>query len=45
MKENESYVKAKVEEEKGRQQPSKQHEQPIVVQEPKSGKSIYREQL
>lgn len=41
---NGNYVKARVEEARGKAQPSKQHEQPIVVKDPKSQQPIYREQ-
>lgn len=41
----EDYLKARVEERKGKEQPSKKHEQSAVVQEPNTKKIIYREQL
>lgn len=44
VNENENYVKARVEEARGKAQPSRQHEQPIVVKDPKSNRPIYREQ-
>lgn len=40
----EEYVKARIEEAKGKKQPSKDHKQPIVIKEPQTGKTIYREE-
>lgn len=44
-KEYENYLKAKVAEEKGRAQPSRQHEMPIVVEIPGTKEVVYREEL
>lgn len=38
------YLKAKVEERRAEKQPSKQHKQPLVMQEQESGKPIYRKE-
>ncbi len=38
------YLKARVEERRAERQPSRQHEQPLVVKEPESGKPIYRKE-
>lgn len=38
------YLAAKVEERKAEKRPSKQHQQPIVVNDPRDGKPIYREE-
>ena len=46
MEENEkTYLKAREAELAARKQPSKDHEQPIVVNDPESGQPIYREQM
>ncbi len=44
MKENE-YFESRAKEAKAERQPSKEHKQPAVMKDPKSGKPIYREQL
>ncbi len=40
----ENYLKARAEERKAEKQPSKQHTQPLVQKEPKSGRPIYRKE-